>query len=491
MAKEEKQAKRQKPAETAAERAAREERERKFSNNIYHGVVAVVVVAIVISIGILIFRNTADYMGTYLKIGDYEISKEELDFYYNGYVTSWESSYLTYYSYLGYIDTSLEYSEQYYSDDLTWEDYFIECAVEEMQTVYAWYDAAMDDEDFTYDVDELVQEQIDALQEGADDSDVSLSYYVKAYYGVSVSKFKKYIKKTVIATEYYDYLEETYEVTDEDIQTELEDNAEDYTLATYRYYSISYATDSDATDEEAEEYQEYVLTNTELIAAQITDEDSYLEMVAAYEADDDYDADSSTLAEDATVSDVTDVIAIWLMEAERTEGDVTILDDTSSSVYYLVYFKSCALDDTKSAAFRHILLTDDYAEENAEIMLEYWEENYGDEETFAEMADRYSEDSAEGGLYEDVYNGEMVDVINDWVLDESRQAGDTTIVTSSYGTHIVYLVSTSDTLSIEIMAKNNLTTAYLTDLLEEIQESMPVEDVKGKIAYLASDTDAE
>ena len=45
-----------------------------------------------------------------------------------------------------------------------------------------------------------------------------------------------------------------------------------------------------------------------------------------------------------------------------------------------------------------------------------------------------------GGLYTQVYQGQMVDAFNDWCFDASRQPGDTGIVETTYGYHVMYFV---------------------------------------------------
>ena len=84
--------------------------------------------------------------------------------------------------------------------------------------------------------------------------------------------------------------------------------------------------------------------------------------------------------------------------------------------------------------------------EAEEILAEY-EAGEQTAEAFAELAETYSSDTGSntnGGLYEEVYQGEMVDSFNDWCFDESRQPGDTGIVESDYGYHIMYFDSYGD-----------------------------------------------
>ena len=68
------------------------------------------------------------------------------------------------------------------------------------------------------------------------------------------------------------------------------------------------------------------------------------------------------------------------------------------------------------------------------------------EEAFAELAKLHSADSnaQQGGIYEDVEPGRMVSEFEDWALDPARKTGDTDIVQTTYGFHIMYFIGLSD-----------------------------------------------
>ena len=123
--------------------------------------------------------------------------------------------------------------------------------------------------------------------------------------------------------------------------------------------------------------------------------------------------------------------------------------------------KGLKKDETKTVDVRHILVkpeggtTDDsgkttYSDEEwaacekkaQEILDEYLA---GDqtEERFAELATKYSEDpgsASKGGLYTDVYEGQMVAPFEEWSFDDARKAGDYGLVKTDYGYHVMYYV---------------------------------------------------
>lgn len=133
-------------------------------------------------------------------------------------------------------------------------------------------------------------------------------------------------------------------------------------------------------------------------------------------------------------------------------NDQSFTDEEVSDYYdlYASEYEEAGVDKTTCLVdVRHILLSCDMDDEDAaaetlaeaEALLAQWQEEDGTEEGFAALAEEYSDDSGSntnGGLYEDIYPGEMTTNFNDWCFDESRQVGDTGIVETSYGYHIMY-----------------------------------------------------
>ena len=81
------------------------------------------------------------------------------------------------------------------------------------------------------------------------------------------------------------------------------------------------------------------------------------------------------------------------------------------------------------------------SEQRAKDVLEMWKTGEMTEDSFAALAREHSEDDgskANGGLYEDVSEGQMVAEFNDWCFDAGRQPGDFDIVKTDFGYHIMY-----------------------------------------------------
>jgi RNA polymerase subunit RPABC4/transcription elongation factor Spt4 len=77
----------------------------------------------------------------------------------------------------------------------------------------------------------------------------------------------------------------------------------------------------------------------------------------------------------------------------------------------------------------------------AQSLLDAWVQDDGTEEGFANMAKANSADgnAEQGGLYEDITkNTNFVPEFLNWCMDESRKAGDSGLVKTTYGYHIMY-----------------------------------------------------
>lgn len=141
----------------------------------------------------------------------------------------------------------------------------------------------------------------------------------------------------------------------------------------------------------------------------------------------------------------------WLFADGRAAGDTTVVESDGAVTVYRV-LSAPARDTSERVDVRHILLTstaygsEEKARARAEELLAEWQAGDATEESFAALAWANTEDSnaAEGGLYEGVAPGQMVQAFNDWCFDAARRPGDTGIVQTTYGFHVMYFVDTHE-----------------------------------------------
>lgn len=254
-----------------------------------------------------------------------------------------------------------------------------------------------------------------------------------------------------------------------------------------------------------------------------TDEASFEKVYGDYATD--ASTDSLNTGKKKSSISPTDV-ANWLFDADRQAGDTTVIEDTANNAYYVVYFKDRYLDHTKTVDVRHILISADTASTDtaetaetetaaagetetaetesaeaqeqakedakaaakikAEQILDDWKNGDATEDSFAELAKTYSDDSGSntnGGLYEAVKEGQMVTNFNDWIFDASRKPGDTGIVESDYGYHIIYFVGDNKE-EWYVNIKDTITSNKLNDYMADLTADVEVKDSRHHVAYL-------
>ena len=133
-------------------------------------------------------------------------------------------------------------------------------------------------------------------------------------------------------------------------------------------------------------------------------------------------------------------------EAELASGQygMTITKDSGKLVdvrHILVKISGGTIDESGKTV---------YSEEDweacrvkAQEILDTWLEGEKTEESFSALATEKTEDSGSkhtGGLYESIYSGQMVEPFEKWCFDETRKPGDTDLVKTTYGYHVMYYV---------------------------------------------------
>ena len=170
---------------------------------------------------------------TFITVGEHEIKKAEYDYYFYSAVNTLYSYYGSYLPYLG-LDLSQDFSTQYYSDTMTWQDYFDEQAVMQIQQVYALTDAAVEN-GFEYDGTADADAFETAIKSAASSAGYTEANYLKASYGAfaTMKEVKTFVERDAIASAYYDNIYDAQEVTDEEITAYYEENKGTYDSVDY------------------------------------------------------------------------------------------------------------------------------------------------------------------------------------------------------------------------------------------------------------------
>jgi len=186
--------------------------------------------------------------------------------------------------------------------------------------------------------------------------------------------------------------------------------------------------------------------------------------------------------------------------------DSLVLTDEEIAAHYLEMGYSADENRYAVTNMRHILIlakadeNGEYSEEaileaheKAREILSLWQQGEQTEESFAAMAEEYSEDpgsNTAGGLYSTVYQGKMVSGIDTWLFEEGRQEGDTALIDNngSYvGTHVLYFAGYGEQYA-KLIAESDLRDTTIDDWYNNINADYIVKEGKayGKIGVIES-----
>lgn len=128
-------------------------------------------------------------------------------------------------------------------------------------------------------------------------------------------------------------------------------------------------------------------------------------------------------------------------------------------------------------------------EAQAQQVLDHWQKkNRGTEATFGETAHNQSEDTGmgeNGGLYRGIRKGQLTSVLDTWCFDPAREIGDTAIVRSAYGVHILYFSGRRESARAE--AEADYCRMKQEAILAEAKEMFPMEVTYSKISLGEAD----
>ncbi len=451
-------------------REAQQRKEERRSNMVYAAIAIVFVIVAVIS---LTWKsNVIQKNATAVSINGESYNAAEVDFHFQEVYRSFLSQNSYYLSYLG-LDTNTDLRDQQFGEDQTWFDYFLDQALQQMVTVQALNEAAAAEE---YNWTDAMQTQLDDSLSALKTNVLSYGYpsfsqYLTAVYGASMTEkiYTEQVKASILAQNYATAYSDSLTYTTDDLTAT-------YTAAPNMYDKVSYdgvrvngSVPTKDADGNAVEVTDEMKSDA-MTAAKATADEIY----ASWKSGKSF-SDLAETSENATISSsesnsyTESVLGDWLFDSARKSGDSAVLEDADSSAYYVVTFRDRYRENYNTVNIRHILLkTDDSAldpesetyeadlkalndatKAKAEELLAQWKAGEATEDSFAQLATEKSEDTgsaANGGLYQQIYQGQTVPEFNDWCFDSARKSGDTGIVygdSGSYkGYHIMYFVGT-------------------------------------------------
>lgn len=300
------------------------------------------IVAIVAFIASFPIKTAIKLNKVLFTVGGKQIRQVEYDYAYNNVKSTYMNNYGSYLSYYGLTEDADE-SKVWYSQDLTFKDYFDQLTIDQMKQDIA-LEKNMKADGYTYDATEDYKNFITLLEMAAKNSGVSASTYIKNNYGeyATKSRLKPFIKLSFELGEYYNTIVDGLAPSDADVQKYYEENKADYDSVDY--YMITVAADlPTAPTELADE-------GVQVSEGDYTPSDAEVEAAMA-EAKEKADAELETITTkgEAHVGELRQSvhyqIKSWLFDDSRKPGDTTVIEEPYEHEYYVVGFKSRYLSD--------------------------------------------------------------------------------------------------------------------------------------------------
>ena len=466
-------------------REAQQRKEQKKTNLLYGLIAALVVVVLIAS---LVWRsNVIPRMTTAATIDGEKYSAAEVDYYYQSAYRNFatNSQYAYFLSYLG-LNTNRSLKDQVISSDtagmlgielpeaaegeeapsMTWHEYFLDQALDNISIIQNGLKAAQA-EGFQYPAS--VQLQYDANMESlrttAAASGVSVSQFLKSSFGAGVTEklYGEHLMRSLQFSAYAEAYQNSLDYSDSDLEAGYNANRNSYDHVSYESVSISGAaeptTDADGNAVDPTEEESAAAKEAAKLSAQLVldgfQKGGDLEALAEEHGGNYNKNENGTYYGGSVMNE-------WLYDSARKAGDAAVVQEEDGSNQYVVVFHDRFRDEDATINVRHILLSlgtatlseedEGYADEQAQLkadahakaeeVLAQWQSGEATEDSFAALAMTESADGSKysGGLYTNVYQGKMVTAFNDWCFDAARQPGDTGVVDTEYGSHVMYFV---------------------------------------------------
>ena len=471
------------------------------------------VIAVVATLGVRYYTVPNGKEGKYMNpasvvatVDGQKISIGMYDYYYACIVSYYEQ-----YASYGYysLDTTKDYSKQYTTDDdgnkISWQKFFETEALKEVEQITTYYSKALEEGvTLTSAQKKTIDKQISTLKDSASQNDVSLDQYIKANFGTYCSEdtIRIMLEQYYLSANYKGKFKCETKVTDNDVDKYYNDHKNDYKKIEFYYIASPY----DATDDNSKNES---IKTAEKIMAKMKDKKSVIALVPeVYSSYIDSQVKSS-MAQDSTLTEkkareeavksyesnvVTtvsgsdspfdDKMNTWLFSDDTKVGSKKYyIDESAGYIYIVLKTSKASVEEDETYTVRHILVapesgsnsssstsekteyTDEQwaaAKKKADSILAKFNKTDKSEYEFAKLAEQYSTDSAStssgsndsfGGLYESVTLGQMVPDFEKWSIDDSRKYGDTGIVKSDYGYHIMFFINDCPEYQSKIIAQ--------------------------------------
>ncbi len=462
------------PEKKNQSKAERDEKRRREEEKDRRSVAAYTAVAVLVVMAALVLmvwnsgllqRNL-----TALTVNGVKYTTADVQYYYNNVYSEQARQYL--------FDSSVSVKKQVYDEasGQSWYDHLMDLAVENMTDSTALAAKAMS-EGFALTAES--QSQLDSFAGQLNTAWIgqatSRDALVKANFGpyMTYDRLMELVSQEYLANDYAQSKLDAIHHSDADYQDYYRAHADELDTVTYTQFLFRASlpsTDADGnaierTEAETAAQMEPVKAEQQALAEELKaklEGGADPEILAEEYQDKLYSSSLSTSSTGAYLTSYS-AYGAWLVDSARKAGDIELIerDYTSSYNYYVIVYEDRTLIQEPANDVRHLLVQAgngsdptqaeyDEAEEKAQSLLDEWKAGEATEDSFAALVTDHTSDTASassGGLYSNVTASSNYEQgFLDWATNPARKTGDTGLVKTSYGWHVMYYAASKDPL---------------------------------------------
>ncbi len=420
-----------------------------------------------------------------MDLGGVKVTAGMYSYYYNQILSSYASQ-----AQQGAydLDVTKDLKKQKIEDadgkQITWDKKIADETEEWLKQLAAYYAKGTEDGiTLTAENKETIDSEIETVKKSAEQAGISVDDYVKTTYGdyVTLATLRKSSEWYIVAQEYSRKMATELRPTVEEANKYYESHKDDFLQIKFSWLPMIFNEDNKAkVEKQAKKYAKEIKNSDDLKkmipkackglideyveSGQFGDADAVAEQIAQ--------STEASLTKSNPNQYPQDMVDFLFDTNNKVGTCTTITDDQYDAVYIVLKESEAAPVDDKTYSVRHILITPfkynkDGEEEEVEDTEKYTDEEWANadkkakkvydeflntdksEYQFSLLAEKYSKDpgsvssggqGAYGGLYYKQSLGTMVEEFENWSTDEKRKYGDTEIVKTKYGYHIMYFV---------------------------------------------------
>ena len=379
----------------------------------------------------------------------------------------------------------------------TWGDFYLAQTEEKLKQLTSLCEMAAEAGVELDDTEkQQVEDWIDSMKENATVlGKEDFNAFVEENFGAGVTEdvLRDMAQRETLAMKYVQYYEDHLTFSQEEIDAAYEADKDSYDTYSFSYCMVTATQDPSVAPDDNSMAAAKAKAEEILAKAQAGSATGAALLEAAAGGDPDVAVDTIQM-DGSTITQYQIPFESWIKDASRAAGDLTIAEQTGYG-YFVVLFEGRERSDTPTVNVRHILIQAEDADadgtisdaemEAAKTAIEQVKAEYeaGEqtEDAFAALANQYSTDpgsNTNGGLYENVYEGQMVPEFNDFCFAENRKPGDVEIVSDEMysGYHLMYFVGSGDPYT-TLLIRQALTDKAIDAFAESLTKD--VEIVKG------------